>query len=150
MRNDWSTQSIEARQQRMIEEFLQLGEWAERYQYLIELGGKLPAMRTSWRTDRSRVPECRGDTFLAGESRDGRLFLHAASDIPILAGVLALIVEVYSGMPASEVLRHPPMLLDRIGLTHNLSRHRRAALLHIHERLISLATNVEMLRRLAS
>lgn len=150
MRNDRNTQSLDNRQQQLIEEFLQLSEWAERYQYLIELGGSLPPMPTSWRTDHNRVPECRGDTFLARERRDGLLFLHAASDTPILAGVLALIVEVYSGMPPSEILRYPPVLLDQIGLTQNLSPHRRGALLRIHERLVVLATNIEMPRRLAS
>jgi sulfur transfer protein SufE len=86
----------------------------------------------------------------SGERRDGLLFLHACSDRPVVAGILALIVGLYSGLAPAEIVRHPPVLLDRVGLTHRLSPHRRVALLRIHERLAALAADIGAPRRLVS
>lgn len=145
-----TTLSVPERQRHLIDEFLLLDEWAERYQHLIDLGKRLAPIPAPLRIDRNRVPACRGQTFLAGQRQNNLIVLHASSDTPILAGILALILDVYSGRPPAEILRHPPVLFDRIGLTQNLSPHRRAALLGIHERLIAVVADVEAPRRLAS
>ncbi|MCS0504759.1 SufE family protein [Ancylobacter mangrovi] len=145
-----SGETIAERQQRLIDEFLLIDEWADRYLHLSEVARSLPPLPATFRADYYRVPECPSNTFLAGERKNGVLFLHAASDTPILAGILALVVELYCGEPPAEILRHPPVILDRIGLTKNLSPHRRVALLRIHERLVALASDVDGTRRLAS
>ena len=142
--------SVAERQSRLADEFLFIDEWGDRYQYLIELGKRLPPMPAGLRTECNRLPECAGETFFAGERSDGRLFLHAASDMPVLAGILALIVEIYSGGELAAILRHPPAIFDRTGLTTMLSPHRRVALLRIHERLVRLASDRAAPRRLAS
>ncbi|MGX9393938.1 SufE family protein (plasmid) [Nitrobacteraceae bacterium UC4446_H13] len=144
------TLSIEERQRRISEEFRQFDDWIERYQYLIEYGEGLPAIAASLRIPANHISECHGSTFLAGERREGLLFLYAASDIPILAGVLALLVNVYSGMPPRDILRHPAVMFEQIGLIRNLSPHRRASLIGINQRLVALASDISWPGRLAS
>lgn len=141
---------VPERQQRLIDEFLLFDSWAERYQHLIELGGFLPPLPRALRIDRNRVPACGGGTFLAGERQEGHLFLHATSDMPVPSGLLAIMLRIYSGARPADILRHPPVLLDRIGLTHRLSPHRRIVLLHIHERLLTLASDHETSGKLVS
>ncbi|WP_265975573.1 SufE family protein [Brucella intermedia] len=143
-------EAIPERQQRLIDEFLLFDDWAERYQYLIDLGDGLPPMSSAFRVDRYRVPGCAGEAFLAAESLDGQLFLHAASDMPVVAGLLAVMLRLYSGARPADILRHPPWLFDRLGLTHRLSPHRRIALLAVHERLVALASDLGTMARLAS
>lgn len=138
------------RQQRLLEEFLFIDDWNGRYQHLIDLGLRLPSMPPGMRTEHNRLQKCDGETFLAGERRNEFLLLHASSDRPIVAGILALTFELYSGLEPAEILRHPPSFLDRIGLTRRLSPHRRIALLAVHERLIALASDGQILRKLAS
>lgn len=142
--------SIQERQERLVEEFLLFDDWAERYQYLVDLGRGLPPFPPSLRSKRHRIAGCDGQTFLSATRRDGRLFLYGASDMPVLAGILAILIRVYSGETPTDVLRHPPLLLDRIGLTRRLSPHRRLALLRIHERLLALAGDLDASGRLAS
>lgn len=145
-----SDASIPERQQRLVDEFLLFDSWDERYRYLIELGELLPPLPRPMRADRYRVPACGSATFLAGERQNGRLFLHAASDMPMPARLLAILLRIYSDAPPADILRHPPVLLDRIGLTHRLSPHRRIVLLHIHERLLTLASDHETSGKLVS
>lgn len=142
--------AIPERQHRLIEEFSVVDSWNDRYQHLCDLGRRLPPMPPALRIERNRIRECQGDTFLAGEHNADRLDLFAESEAPVLAGILAILVDIYSGEKPADVLRYPPILFDRIGLTRNLSPHRRIALLHVHDRLTTIASGFSGVQRLAS
>jgi cysteine desulfuration protein SufE len=142
--------SILERQEHLIEEFLLFDDWADRYQYLIDLGRSLPPFPPSLQSERHRIAGCDGQTFLSATRQDGRLFLYGASDMPVPAGILAILSRIYSGETPADILRHPPVLLDRIGLTRRLSPHRRLVLARIHERLLALASDLDASGKLAS
>src|SRR5690349_22489691 len=72
-------------------------DWMDRYQYIIELGRKLPAFPDAWADDAHRVPGCQSRVWMEAERRDGRLYLAAASDAAIVSGLIALLLRVYSG-----------------------------------------------------
>jgi cysteine desulfuration protein SufE len=114
--------------------------WIERYETLIDLGRRLAPMPVSLRNDRNRIRTCQGDAWLAGIRHDGRLYLSAASETGVLAGLLAIIVEVYSGRAAEDVLGHPLVVLETTGLSQRLSPHRLAAYREILARLRELAS----------
>lgn len=111
-------------QRRIVEVFEFVDGWIERYETLIDLGRRLAPMPASLRNDRNRIRTCRGDAWLAGIRRDGRLYLSAASETGVLAGLLAIIVEVYSGRAAEDVLHHPLVVLETTGLSQRLSPRR--------------------------
>ena len=127
-------------QRRIVEVFEFVDGWIERYETLIDLGRRLAPMPASLRNDRNRIRTCRGDAWLAGIRRDGRLYLSAASETGVLAGLLAIIVEVYSGRAAEDVLHHPLVVLETTGLSQRLSPHRLAARREILARLRELAS----------
>lgn len=138
-RKPGTVESAAAAQQRVAEELQLFEDWNDRYQTLIELGHRLAPMPDRLKTERNRIWTCQGDTWLAGEVRGGILRLNAASDTGVVAGLLAILVEVYSGRPASDVFDHPLTVLDMVGLTDRLSPHRLAALREIFGRLRELA-----------
>ena len=127
-------------QRRIVEVFEFVDGWIERYETLIDLGRRLAPTPASLRNDRNRIRTCRGDAWLAGIRRDGRLYLSAASETGVLAGLLAIIVEVYSGRAAEDVLHHPLVVLETTGLSQRLSPHRLAACREIVARLRELAS----------
>ena len=92
------------------------------------------------RTERNRIRACQGDAWLAGIHNGGRLHLSAASETDVLAGLLAIVVEVYSGRAAEDVLHHPLVVLETTGLSRRLSPHRLAAYREILARLSELAS----------
>ena len=99
-------------------------DWMDRYQFIIELGRKLPMFPPSWMDDAHRVPGCQSQVWMQAQMQDGRLFLAGASDAAIVSGLVALLLRVYSGRPPQEVLATDPGFLTDLGLIAALSSNR--------------------------
>ncbi|MCX8667152.1 SufE family protein [Acetobacteraceae bacterium B3987] len=99
-------------------------DWMERYQYIIELGRKLPTFPQEWQDDAHRVPGCQSQVWLEAEEKEGRLFFAGASDAAIVQGLVALLLRVYSGRTRDEILATDPVFLHELGLVKALSANR--------------------------
>lgn len=99
-------------------------DWMERYQYIIELGRKLPPFPEAWADDEHRVPGCQSKVWMQAEKRDDKLFLAGASDAAIVSGLVALLLRVYSGRTPAEILATSPQFLRDLGLIEALSTNR--------------------------
>lgn len=108
-------------QQEIAEEFAFFSDWSERYQYLIDLGRKLPPFPEEWRTEANRLHGCQSLVWLVSEGDADCLRFHAISDSAIVSGLVALTLRVYSGRSASEILATEPEFIDMIGLGKHLS-----------------------------
>ena len=106
------------------EELEVFDDWMERYQYIIELGRKLPAFPPAWADDAHRVPGCQSQVWMEADLSDGTLRLAGASDAAIVSGLVALLLRVYSGRAPDEVLRTDPRFLQDLGLIEALSTNR--------------------------
>jgi len=108
----------------IAEELDLFDDWMDRYQFIIDLGRKLPPFPTAWMDDAHRVPGCQSKVWMEAAPQDGRLFLAGASDAAIVAGLVALLLRVYSGRPAAEILATDPVFLKDLGLLEALSTNR--------------------------
>lgn len=72
-------------------------DWMERYQYIIEMGRKLPPFPQEWCDDAHRVPGCQSQVWLEEKEEDGKLYFAGLSDAAIVCGLVALLLRVYSG-----------------------------------------------------
>jgi cysteine desulfuration protein SufE len=99
-------------------------DWMDRYQFIIELGRKLPPFPPEWQNDSHRVPGCQSQVWMEAAMRDGRMVLAGASDAAIVSGLVALLLRVYSGRPPAEVLATDPVFLKDLGLIGALSTNR--------------------------
>ncbi|WP_418610379.1 SufE family protein [Gluconobacter cerinus] len=105
-------------------ELAMFDDWMERYQYIIEMGRKLPAFPSDWQDDVHRVPGCQSQVWLEAEDRDGKLCFAGASDAAIVQGLVALLLRVYSGRSREEILQTSPVFLHDMGLVKALSTNR--------------------------
>lgn len=105
----------------IVEEFGFFGDWSERYQYLIDLGKRLPAFPDDWKTEANRLQGCQSKVWIVPEARDGRLFFAAASDSSIVSGLVYLALRVYSGRTPAEIRATAPDFVQAIGLSKHLS-----------------------------
>ena len=103
------------------EEFAFFGDWSERYQYLIDLGRKLPPFPEAWKTEDHRLHGCQSLVWIVAQGERGRLDFHAISDSAIVSGLIFLALRVYSGRPAAEILATAPDYIADIGLARHLS-----------------------------
>lgn len=131
---------IDQAQQELIDEFALFSDWSERYQHLIDLGRQLPAYPDDRRDDAHRVQGCQSQVWLCAEGGAGRLDFAAASDGAIVAGLLALLLRVYSGQSAPTILATPPSFIEAIGLGSHLSMTRRNGLAAVLARIRAHAT----------
>ncbi|NEZ04679.1 SufE family protein [Wenzhouxiangella sp. XN201] len=113
--------SIEAAQREIVEEFALFDDWMDRYQYLIDLGRKLPELDESEMTDDRLLAGCQSQVWLITEGDAERLDFRANSDAAIVSGLIALLLKVYSGRSAREILESQPQFVADIGLSEHLS-----------------------------
>lgn len=99
-------------------------DWMDRYQFIIDLGRKLPTFPAAWQDDSHRVPGCQSQVWMEANMQDGRMMLAGASDAAIVSGLVALLLRVYSGRAPAEVLATDPSFLKDLGLLEALSTNR--------------------------
>jgi cysteine desulfuration protein SufE len=119
--NDTATSSAAQAQQDIADEFAFFGDWSERYQYLIDLGRKLPPFPDDWKTEENRVHGCQSMVWLVPSGDAARMHFDAASDSAIVSGLIALVLRVYSDRPAAEIVTTQPAFIQAIGLARHLS-----------------------------
>ena len=108
-------------QQAIKDEFAFFGDWSERYQYLIDLGRKLPAFPEQWKQEEHRLLGCQSLVWIVPQGDAQRLDFHAISDSAIVSGLIFLALRVYSGRSAAEILATEPNFIADIGLAKHLS-----------------------------
>lgn len=119
---------MDPKQQEIVDEFALFGDWSERYQYLIDLGKRLPPYPQADQLDAWRVLGCQSTVWLKPAGDATRMEFAATSDSAIVSGLIALVLRVYSGRPAAEILAIEPEFIERIGLSGHLSPTRKNGL----------------------
>lgn len=125
-------------QQAIREEFALFSDWAERYQYLIDLGRKLPAFPQALQREEHRLHGCQSNVWIVDGQEGDRLYFAATSDSSIVSGLIYLALRVYSGRSADEIENTAADYIGEIGLAQHLSPTRsnglKALLAHIKSR----------------
>ena len=105
----------------IAEEFAFFGDWSERYQYLIDLGRKLPEFPEDKKIEQHRLHGCQSLVWIVPSGDASRLDFAAVSDSAIVSGLVFLALRVYSGRSAAEILATEPDYIAAIGLGKHLS-----------------------------
>jgi cysteine desulfuration protein SufE len=113
--------SSRAAQTAIAEEFGFFSDWSERYQYLIDLGRRLPEFPEEWKNEQHRLSGCQSLVWIVRRGAADRLEFAAASDSAIVSGLVYLALRVYSGRSAEDILATEADYIARIGLAKHLS-----------------------------
>ena len=128
-------------QDEIISDFSLFDNWLDRYQYLIDLGKKLKPLEDSEKTDDVLLHGCQSRVWLIIEGDADEVKIRANSDAAIVSGLIALLIRVYSGASATQILKTRPEFINAIGLQQHLSA-TRANGLHAMLQAINNAANV--------
>jgi cysteine desulfuration protein SufE len=113
----------------------------DRFQMIIDWGRALPPFPPDWQVEQKLVPGCQARVWLHPEWREGRLWLAADSDAPIVKGLAAILLRVYGGRRADEVAATDPAFLMELGLLGSLSMNRGNGVAAMARRIQALAKN---------
>lgn len=114
-------------------------DWMDRYEFIIELGRKLPPYPAEWQDEAHRVQGCQSQVWLAAQMQDNKLWFTGASDAAIVSGLVALVLRVYSGRAQTEILSTPGTFLHDLGLIGALSTNRGNGVAAMVERIHDIA-----------
>jgi cysteine desulfuration protein SufE len=130
---------------RIVADFAALPEWEDRYKRIIALAKTLPPMPETLKTEERKVRGCSSTVWLHADRRGDRVEYLADSDAVLVRGLVALLVQVYSGERAEEILATPPTFIERIGLNAaNLSPNRASGLTAMVTQIRRLALDALM------
>jgi cysteine desulfurase/selenocysteine lyase len=129
----------EAAADEIAEVFEFLDDWNDRYQYVIELGEKLPPMPEEMKTECTRVHGCQSTVFITARQKPGTkdvLEFLADSDAELVRGLIGLLEHVFSGQKASDILVFDVEgFFRRLGLDQHLTLGRRNGLAAMVQRI---------------
>ena len=113
--------SIKEKQQELIDDFAFLSDWEQKYEYIIDLGKELKGLPEGKKKENILIKGCQSQVWLDAELRDGKIFFLADSDGILPKGIISLLVGVYSGHTAEEILTADFDFISKIGLQEFLS-----------------------------
>lgn len=113
--------TLEEMKYAIVEDFSMYEEWLDKYEYLIELGKKLPQFPEASKTEDKLIKGCQSRVWLDYTLRGGKLYFSADSDAIITKGIISLLISVYSGRTPLEISQDDFAWVDSIGLKENLS-----------------------------
>ena len=104
----------------IVDIFELLGDWDQRYQYLVELGEKLPIMPEHMKIDENRVKACMSKVWVVAYKQDGPIRFYGDCDTSVIKGVLALLIDLCNDKSAKEI---QAIDMDEIFKRLNLDEH---------------------------
>jgi len=122
-------ESIQEKQNQIIDEFNFFQDWSEKYQYLIDLGKSLPDFDQNNRIDSNLINGCQSKVWLNSSFNDNIVIFEADSDAIISKGIISLLIRVFSGHNPKDILEADIDFIEKIGLNSHLSQTRANGLL---------------------
>ena len=128
-------ESIQQKQDQIIEEFNFFQDWSEKYQYLIDLGKTLPEFDENNKIDSNLIKGCQSKVWLNSSFNDNMVIFEADSDAIISKGIISLLVKVFSGHKPDEIIEANIDFIEKIGLDSHLSQTRANGLLSMIKKI---------------
>jgi cysteine desulfuration protein SufE len=116
--------SIAEREEEIIEAFSCFDTWEEKYEYIIELGKKLPVLDQEYKVEENIIKGCQSTVWLIAEYKDGKVYYKADSDAIIVKGLVSMLIQVLSENEPDEILNAKLDFIKEIGMMTHLAQTR--------------------------
>lgn len=121
--------TIEEVESEIVDEFSLFDSWDEKYEYIIDLGKKLPPLEEPYKKDENKVRGCQSTVWLVADYKDGKVFYEAESDAVIVKGLISMLIRVLSGHEPDEIVNARLDFIREIGMMSHLAQTRSNGLL---------------------
>ena len=112
---------VEQAQQEVIEEFQFFEDWMDRYQYIIDLGRRLPEFPAEAMVDDNKIRGCQSQVWFLADMNADRLHFQAISDAAIVSGLIAVLLRIYNDRKPQDILDTPAEFVSALNLEQHLS-----------------------------
>ena len=118
-------------QDEIIQEFSQLDDWLDKYEYLINLGKTLKSPDEKLKSEENSISGCQSKVWIKTELINEKIHYVADSDSLITKGIIALLLRVLNNQYPEDIVNADLYVIDKIGLNTNLSPSRVNGLMSI-------------------
>ena len=119
-----NNRTIEQTEEEIIDAFSLFDTWEEKYEYIIDLGKKLPPLDDKYKVAENIIKGCQSTVWLVTDFVDGKVFFRAESDAVIVKGLVSMLIEVLSGHTPDEILNAKLDFIREIGMMNHLAQTR--------------------------
>jgi cysteine desulfuration protein SufE len=124
----------------LLEDFELFDDWEEKYSYIIELGKKLPKLKSDQKIDINKVSGCVSQVWLIHETINDELYFYADSDALIVKGLLSIVIKIYSGKTKDEINKiNFEQLFTKLDLKNHLSPSRSNGLFSVIRKITEIS-----------
>jgi cysteine desulfuration protein SufE len=129
----------------LVSNFQLLGNWEDRYRYILDLAKKLPPFPENYRTEENRIHGCQSQVWMSLRwegNAPGRLQFVADSDAHLVRGIIAILYILFCGNTPEDILAlDVEDAINRLDLKHHLSPTRNNGLNAMIQRIRDAAQN---------
>ena len=116
--------TIEETEKEIVEEFALFDSWDDKYEYIIDMGKKLPPLEGEHKRDENKVRGCQSTDWLVADYKDGKVFYKADSDAVIVKGLISMLIRVLSGQSPDAIIGAQLDFIKEIGMMSHLAQTR--------------------------
>ena len=139
------TRSIQEIEEEIIDNFSLFDEWEEKYEYVIDLGKKLPVLDDKYKLEENIIKGCQSTVWLVADYKDGRVFYQADSDAIIVKGLVSMLIQVLSGQSPQSILDANMDFINEIGMMKHLAQTRSNGLVAMIKQMKNYALAYQMI-----
>jgi cysteine desulfuration protein SufE len=128
----------------IIETFDFLTDWDDRYRFIEELGSSLGSLPPELKNDDTIVNGCASNVWVIGhpDKENPKIFcFEAEAEQPIIRGLVYLMLQIYSGKSADEILvTDMDETFERLNLGEHLSPQRHIGMYALVQKMKAIAS----------
>lgn len=131
--------SIAETEAEIVDDFSLFDTWEEKYEYIIDMGKKLPVLDDQYKKEENIIKGCQSTVWLTADYKDGRIYFSADSDAVIVKGLISMLIRVLSGHTPGEILNAKVDFINEIGMMQHLAQTRSNGLLSMIKQMKNYA-----------
>ena len=135
--NEYKT--IKEIEEEITDDFSLFDSWEEKYEYIIDLGKKLPPLDDQYKKEENIIKGCQSTVWLASDFKDGKVYYKADSDAVIVKGLVSMLIKVLSGHEPDKILNAKLDFIKDIGMMTHLAQTRSNGLLSMVKQIRNYA-----------
>jgi len=113
----------------IVDEFSLFDNWDDKYEYIIDLGKRLPPLDDQYKKDENKVRGCKSTVWLVADYTNGNIIYKAESDAIIVKGLISMLIRVLSGQSPDDIINAKLEFIRKIGMMTHLAQTRSNGLL---------------------
>ncbi|MEJ2880233.1 SufE family protein [Pedobacter sp. GR22-6] len=138
-----NTKPITEIEKEIIEDFALFDSWEDKYEYIIDLGKKLPPLEDRHKVDEHKIKGCQSTVWLNASYENGLISFKADSDAVIVKGLISMLIKVLSDHTPQEILGAKMEFIAEIGMMTHLAQTRSNGLLAMIKQMKNYALAFE-------